>query len=143
VADKKVSALTALTTSASPDLLMIIDDPNGTATSKKVTVKNFFGAVPSNTVFVAGSLVTARSNVTITSANAYITANVNVSGISKIVGTGDNARIVIENTTTPGSNNATTQFTGGQQGSIFWDANYLYVATTNTQIKRVALSVFS
>ena len=143
MADKKVSALTELTTSASPDLLMIVDDPNGTPTSKKVTVKNFFGAVPSNTVFSAGSLVTARSNVTITCANTVISSNLNVSGISKITGTGDNARVVIENATTPGSNNATTQFTGGQQGSIFWDTNYIYVATTNTQIKREALSVFS
>ena len=31
---------------------------------------------------------------------------------------------------------------GGLQGSIFWDSSFLYVATSNTQVKRVALSVF-
>ena len=46
--------------------------------------------------------------------------------------------------TTVSSNNATTVLSaGGLQGSIFWDSSYLYVATSNTQVKRVALSVFS
>jgi hypothetical protein len=45
--------------------------------------------------------------------------------------------------TTVSSNNATTLLGGGHQGSIFWDENFLYVATSNTVIKRVALSVFA
>ena len=49
MADKKVSQLPSLTTTAAPDLLLIVDDPLGTPVSKNITVKNFFGAVPANT----------------------------------------------------------------------------------------------
>ena len=35
------------------------------------------------------------------------------------------------------------QMGGGQQGAIFVDDEYIYVATSNTVVKRVALSVFS
>jgi len=38
---------------------------------------------------------------------------------------------------TPSSAGAT-----GDQGTIAWDANYLYVATSNTVLKRIALSTF-
>jgi hypothetical protein len=62
MSDKKVSQLPSLTTAAAPDLLMIVDDPNGTPTSKKITVKNLFGAVPSNTQ-ISGH-VTPSANVT-------------------------------------------------------------------------------
>lgn len=47
-------------------------------------------------------------------------------------------RIVIENTKTPSSNTQTMTI-----GSIFFDADYLYVAVANNTIKRVALSDFS
>jgi hypothetical protein len=40
MADKKVTALDALTTVAADDLLLIVDDPSGTPTSKKVTAAN-------------------------------------------------------------------------------------------------------
>ncbi len=39
MADKKVTQLASLTTTAAPDLLMIVDDPNGTPVSKKITIK--------------------------------------------------------------------------------------------------------
>jgi hypothetical protein len=40
MADKKVTALDAVTTVAADDLLLIVDDPSGTPTSKKVTAAN-------------------------------------------------------------------------------------------------------
>lgn len=42
MADTKVSALTATTSSTSDDLLYIVDDPGGTPTSYKITKGNFF-----------------------------------------------------------------------------------------------------
>jgi hypothetical protein len=48
MADKKVTQLTALTTGASEDQLLIVDDPNGTPASKSITLKNLFGSVTSN-----------------------------------------------------------------------------------------------
>ncbi len=94
MADKKVSQLTALTTTAAPDLLMIVDDPNGTPVSKKITVKSFFGSVPSNTVFSA--------NVTVSGNRVQLASNVN---ITKTL-TANTVKITFG--TTPGSNNATS-----------------------------------
>ena len=46
-------------------------------------------------------------------------------------------KIVIENNKTPTSSTMTIT-----KGSIFFDTNYLYVATANNTIKRVSLSSF-
>ena len=37
MADKKVTQLTSLTTGASEDLFLVVDDPNGTPASKQIT----------------------------------------------------------------------------------------------------------
>jgi hypothetical protein len=126
MADKKVSQLTALTTTAAPDLLMIVDDPNGTPVSKKITVKNFFGSVPSNTVFSA--------NVTVSGNRAQFASNVNV---TKTL-TANVVKITFG--TTPGSNNATT--VGMAVGEMRFTNTHLYIAVNATTIKRVALGTF-
>ena len=59
MADKKVSALSTITNLSQDDLFMVVDDPAGTPTSKKVTVGNLFGNVSvatsfSNTLIVSG-----------------------------------------------------------------------------------------
>lgn len=118
MADQKVTELTNLTTAASEDVFYVVDDPSGTPVSKKITAKNLFGSVPANTTFTHF----ATFNNKVTAANGVVT---------------------LATSTTVGSNNATNVLGAGMQGSIFWDEDYLYVAVSNTQIKRVALSVFS
>lgn len=123
MADKKVTDLPSLTTAASVDRLYIVDDPNGTPVSKQISLTNLFGAVPANTTFQAQATFSAQAtfNNSVNVANGVVTLNAK---------------------TTVSSNNATTVLGAGKGGSIFWDDNYLYVATSNTVIKRVALSTF-
>ena len=147
MADKKVTQLTALTSPNDEDLLLMVDDPNGTPVSKSITVKTFLGALPSNTAITGDLTVTA--NGSFTGSNVNFTSNVVVTGtatITQAVVASD--RLTIKTTKTPSDNNATTQLgtpvtDRPHDGTLFWDSNYLYVAVSNTVIKRVALSVFS
>ena len=140
MADKKVTQLTSLTSPASEDLLLVIDNPSGTPTSKQITVKNLFGSAPSNTS-ITGTL-TVSANTTLNGSNTVISSNVNMTSTR---GPRTSAKsVTIAKTTGTVSNNATTELgSGGLEGSIFWDEDFLYVATSNTVVKRVALSVFS
>ena len=138
MADKKVTALTSLTAPTSADLLMIIDDPSGTPVSKQITLKNLAGGMPNTAV----STLTVSANTTINGSNTVISSNVNFTSTTR--GPRTAARfITIAKSTGTVSNNATTELGCGMQGSILFDENYLYVATSNTVIKRVALSYFS
>lgn len=139
MADKKITQLTELTTSDSSDLLMIVDDVNGTPLSKKITIKSFFGAIPSNTSI--SGILTTTGKININGSNTSISSNANFTAAKgpKISA----GYVTLAAKKTVNSNNATTVLgAGGLQGSIFWDANYLYLATSNTAIKRVALSNF-
>lgn len=118
MADRKVTELPALTTAAAEDVLYVIDDPSGTPVSKKISLLNLLGSLPANTTFAAEATFNNKVNV----ANGIVT---------------------LQTAKTVGSNNAATVLGSGMQGSIFWDENYLYVATSNTVIKRVALSAFA
>jgi hypothetical protein len=94
MADKalKISELTALTSISGGDLLVIVDDPSGTPTTKKVTVANLLGNSAANVVI---------QNVT--PANGTITVT---------------------------------------KGTIMFDSSFIYIATANNVIKKVALSAF-
>lgn len=74
MADSKISALTALTTPASEDLLVVIDDPSGTPTSKKMTLQSLFGAVPANTVF-SGTVSVSGDSVNVATAKTPASAS--------------------------------------------------------------------
>ena len=137
MADKKVTQLTSLTSPVSEDLLLIIDDPSGTPVSKQISVKNLAGALPNTSV----STLTTSANNTFAGSNTVVSSNVNITATRGPQITANWIKLGMNSGSI--SNNATTQLGGGQQGSIFVDDEYIYVATSNTVVKRVALSVFS
>jgi len=127
MADKKVSQLTSLTTTAAPDLLLIVDDPNGTPVSKSITIKNLFSTVPANTAFSA--------NVTVSGNRALFSSNVQVTKATTV-----NTFITTLTASNPSTNNATTESLS--VGQMFFTNTHLYIAVNATTIKRVALSTF-
>lgn len=76
MADAKLSALTAITTATSDDLMYLVDDPSGTPTSKKITVASFFTSpalitpVINGTVYGMTTTATAAGTTTMTIASA-------------------------------------------------------------------------
>jgi hypothetical protein len=96
MADKKVSALSAITNLSQDDLFMVVDDPAGTPTSKKVTVGNLFGNVAVATTHKALTTFTANTNHTGTTAT--FSSNVVVGGVNIKSGVED--RMQVANTQT-------------------------------------------
>ena len=142
MADKKVSALSALASITSDDLFLVVNDPQGTPASYKVSVKNLFASVPANTAIkglfttVANTIIAgAQANV---SANATFSSTVNFTGTTKI--TGDKKLIIVTKSSDPASGNAVTS--NVTAGTIFYSNTHLYIATDSNTIKRVALSTF-
>lgn len=126
MADKKVTALTIQASVAAEDLLLIIDDPNGTPASRKITVKGFFATVPANTVFSAN--VTVRGNRLLSAANTQLTKYLTTNNVIATL------------KSTPSTNNATTE--GWSVGEIRYSNSYGYIAVNATTIKRFPLSTF-
>lgn len=76
MADRKVSQLTALTTPANTDLLLIIDDPSGSPISKKISVEDLLGN--SNQLVVTAMNVRATGDATYAANNITLDANTNI-----------------------------------------------------------------
>ena len=127
MADKKVTELSAITNLSGDDLLLVVNDPSGTPASNKVTLTNLFANVVPDTTHKGN--VTFVANTTFSGTKATISANTTFSGDMRAT------------SSTPASNNAGSENRG--VGAIWFDADYLYVATSSDTIKRVALSVFS
>ena len=95
MADKKITALTDLSTSvAGEDLLHVIDNPSGTPINKRLTVKNLLNYLPDFPAFApapqeltgAGAAnITALVTETVTSGNNVITLANGLPGQLKIL----------------------------------------------------------
>ena len=116
MADLPISDMPSVSVYSNSDIVLVVDVSANT--TKQDSLQNFFGNVPAF-VSVGGGLTVAG--------NTVVNQSITLGG----------------GLTTIGSNNATTQFGAGKEGTIAWDTNYLYVAVSNTEIKRVALTVFS
>jgi len=76
MADKKVTQLTALTTPANTDLLLIIDDATGSPVSKKITLEDLLGT--SNQLVVTTVNVRATGEGTFAANNITLDANTSI-----------------------------------------------------------------
>lgn len=174
VLDKKVSQLITLANVSSDDLLMVVNDPDGSPTSRKITVGAFFGNASIDSTFTGlaikdrmqvanvtsaisaskiDTINTVNQNaltngVTVFSANVVTSVaaqtmnanNINVRNVNANTVTA-NVNLILPNPTDdPATSNATTESISA--GTIFYSNTYLYIATDENTIKRIALSDF-
>lgn len=66
MADKKITELTALTSLSNDDLLVVVDDPAGTAVTKKITASNLkAGLIAESIVDAKGDLIVGTADNTV------------------------------------------------------------------------------
>ena len=134
MADKKVSALTAITQASADDLLMIVNDPGGTPASRKITHANFFANVHTVSDFT--------SNVTISSTKLTVSANTTLNGTLKNGSStiiGSNGKIHANNAIT-----ASTITAGMLTFAVTANADLQsYIANTNPRLTNLAANLNS
>jgi dihydrodipicolinate reductase len=114
MADKKITALTDLSTGiAAEDLLHVIDDPSGTPVNKKVSVANVLNYIPTFLAFAqAEQTLTGAGAANITSAvTAFVTNTDNSNANAVTLANGTTGQIKILYTKTEASSGQTSVVT--------------------------------
>ena len=128
MADKKITALTDLSTGiAAEDLLHVIDDPSGTPVNKKVSVANVLNYIPTFLAFAqAEQTLTGAGAANVTSAVTAFVTNTDNSGNNAVtLANGTTGQIKILYTKTEASSGQTTVVTPanfGNGATITFDA---------------------
>lgn len=115
-----------------------VSSPSGnTYIDKKTTRQDLFANVATQSTFNANVAIAA--DVDVTGNSFFSTANVTIEALTNLrhlkVG---NTVLTIAGNTTPANSGVVI----GEQGSIAWDGNFLYVQISNTVVKRATLSTF-
>ena len=92
MADKKISALTAMTAPATADFLHIIDDNSGTYTNQKVTLTNLFNKIPTFIGMNSTETVTSAGALSVTTAISLISGAATTLADSSWTTGGNNCR---------------------------------------------------
>ena len=120
MADKKITALTALGTGiAGEDLLHVIDAPSGTPVNKKITVDNVFGYIPSLIALnQTPQALSGAGAVNITTAITHITTTAGASALTLTNTSVKNGMIKIITCVTAGGGVSTLTITGAASSSF-------------------------
>ena len=136
MADKKITALTDLSTGiAGEDLLHVIDDPSGTPVNKKVSVANVLNYLPTFLAF-------AQAEQTLTGAGAADVTSAVTATVTNTDNSGNNA-ITLANGTTGQIKVLYLKTLTGSQTSVVTPANLLgYTTITFNAVGDAALLYF-
>lgn len=123
---KKVSELNAATLVDGEDLLLVVTSPADSVNieTKKVTVNSLFNSLSitnGNNVFA--SIAGNSMSITIAEAPSF-------------------TRVNIKQQLTPANSSYASVSYTFTEGDMFYDSSYLYVAVSNTELKRVELTSF-
>ena len=97
MADKKISALTATTTTAATDIAHVVTGMGGTPTNKKITVANLFKTIPTFIGF--GDTVTTMAAdalaVPVTASICHKTSGADAEALTIVAGTSGQILIIV------------------------------------------------
>jgi len=138
MADKKITALTALTDPTGTDLLLAVDDPSGTPISKSLEIEDMFGA--SSQISLSAVNISSAGTTDIASTGALTitaTAGATVTGNLNVV----NSFVSLSSTATAAGGAAATidntNSAGIPVGTILWDNTKLYVVVASSGVDAI------
>ena len=97
MADKKISALTATTTTAATDIAHVVTDMGSTPTNKKITVANLFNTIPTWIGF-ADTVTTVAADVLpipVTASVCHKTSGSDAEALTIVAGTSGQVLIIV------------------------------------------------
>lgn len=125
---KKITELNEATILSGEDLLVCVENPSDSSTieTKKITVNNFFGSLG----------VTATPSTLVTS---DVVGNNLVITLSE---TPEFKRVKFSEQLTPANSTYANSTYTFSTGDMFYDTDYIYIAVSNTELKRVSLTAY-
>ena len=97
MADKKISALTATTTTATTDIAHVVTDMGSTPTNKKITIANLFNKIPTWIGF-ADTVTTMAADalaVPVTASVCHKTSGADAEALTIVAGTSGQVLIIV------------------------------------------------